>query len=686
MFDADHPIIKAEQDRLDRATFSKYLARCILEHKNTDSLVIGLYGGSGSGKTSIINLALEELHFASNNMFDDERPVILNFNLWSESGHHPLINRFIRRLAAELKRAPYVENSGKMASLLDLYSHADSTTHDFAQVKEKLNEFFRRQKHKIIVFVDNLSRIEPMEIKQVFQLIKAVADFANTVYVLALDDKQVMNIMGAESLEKVVQLPFYVPNVSHQDIETILLDRLKPITILVPNESWDSHYWADLYYTGLKYFFANVRDVTRYVNTLSFSYARVRDVVNPVDFFAVTTLLVFAPAVYEGVRDNKDLFTDLMHEVYELDQEQATEDRCRVDEILQRCESSSNVLIKNVLIHLFPRLRKLYQAEKMFYHEKSIARKNKRICSADAFDAYFRLSIPTGEISDSEMNTILAMASDEHGFDLALSRLNHDWRIGKFLSQLDSSAVDRIPNQYIQYVMNALMDSADLFPEGETTLVSFNTPMRVHRIFHQLLQRVDSKQKRFELLQQAIERATKSLYIIIHELTAQGEEHLETEDTYLPMEYRNFTGQQLAELQKQAVEKILFWVKIQRLAEHPKLIEILYAWQAWGNEAQCKQFVAQMVQDDVGLLNFLVAAFKEPINQSMRNLEKSADWEKYLSNIENFISIKTVEQRAKQLFEDLEFEKHREREQLAVLIFLDLIKAETVKIIPKTTV
>ncbi|MBV8802763.1 MAG: NTPase, partial [Gammaproteobacteria bacterium] len=96
MFDADRPIQKSEQDRLGRTVFAKYLARCILDHTSPDSLVIGLYGGWGAGKTSVINLMLEELHYASNHMFEDEMPIILNFSAWSYSGQNQLVESFFR--------------------------------------------------------------------------------------------------------------------------------------------------------------------------------------------------------------------------------------------------------------------------------------------------------------------------------------------------------------------------------------------------------------------------------------------------------------------------------------------------------------------------------------------------------------------------------------------------------------
>ena len=37
MFDADRPIIKSDQDRLNRALFAKYLARSMLDHHDPES-------------------------------------------------------------------------------------------------------------------------------------------------------------------------------------------------------------------------------------------------------------------------------------------------------------------------------------------------------------------------------------------------------------------------------------------------------------------------------------------------------------------------------------------------------------------------------------------------------------------------------------------------------------------------
>jgi predicted KAP-like P-loop ATPase len=723
MFDADRPITSAEQDRLGRKVFAVYLARCILDHQIPDSLVIGLYGASATGKTSLINLVLEELRFASSNMLDEDKPVILNFSPWSYSGQNQLIYGFFRRLSSELRQFPYLENSAEIIHLLELYvsfftnhpvprslrikrkllaklkkpivnkqeSYAWESGRDPTQVKAELNELLKAQKHKIIIMIDNISRLIPKEINQILQIVKSMGDYANTVYLLAFDKEQTVAALdkihpgeGNEYVEKLVQLPFDVPPISKQDLESLLFDRLKNVIVLAPEDSWSTSYWADIYYATLKYFFTSCRDITRYVNALSFSYPRVKDVVNPVDFFALTALEVFAPQIFYGVRDNKDLFTDLLDNVYQMDVEQVKKDKQRCDEILNRNTEVNPEILQYLLMHLFPRLRNIYRPAEQFYHSEQLARENRRICSPDIFDVYFRMSIPTGYMPESELMTILKQAGDTQSFDQALARLNQDNRVTKFLDLLDSTAAAKIPNFYIGNVINALLDDGDLFPEGETDLLSFNTPMRIHRICHQLLHTLPDTEKRFAILRDAIINANKSIYIVVHELMAQNAQHLESEDTFLPIAHRDVTPDQLHQLKDLAVTKIKYWAQIQRLAEHPKLLPILFAWQRWGVEEDCKTYLRQLIADDRGLLAFLGAALKDPIMEAKTNQEKNPDWKKSLDNITYFLPVSEVEPYAKAIFENEDFEKLREEEQLSVLIFLDLINAQTVKVIPNT--
>lgn len=182
---------------------------------------------------------------------------------------------------------------------------------DLTLIKAELNVLLRNQKHKIIIVIDNISRLYDYEIKQIFQIVKSMGDYANTEYLLAFDKNQVINALdkvnsggGREYIEKIVQLPFDIPPILQQDIEAIFADRLNEVVATIPEDAWNSEYWTDIYQSSLRYFFENCRDITRYVNTLSFSYSRLRDVVNPVDFFALAAIEVFAPNVYLRMRSS----------------------------------------------------------------------------------------------------------------------------------------------------------------------------------------------------------------------------------------------------------------------------------------------------------------------------------------------------------------------------------------------
>ena len=724
MFDADRPITNSQQDRLGRAIFSKYLARCMLDHHDPDSLVIGLYGGWGVGKTSVINMMVEELNFAATNIEDSEKPIILNFSPWSYSGQDQLIYSFFRRLASALRSVPYLENAEEIIHLLELYVsfftqkpipkplrtkrslfkkltfqkqeevYAWESGRDLTLVKAELNELLRNQNHKIIIIIDNISRLQAKEVKQIFQIVKSMGDYINTIYLLAFDKQQVVQAVnsidgsgGEDYVEKVVQLPFSVPPILRQDLENIFADHLNDVIKTIPQDAWNVEYWADVYYASLRYFFENCRDITRYINTLNFGYPRLRDAVNPADFFALTVIEVFLPNVYAGIRDNKDLFTDLLDHVYSLDSEQIKKDRLRCDEILSRNHIVPNEILVALLLRLFPRLRHIYQPRVPFYYSDAKARKLRRICSPDLFDVYFRLSMQSGQITLSEFETILSLADNAAAFDQALIRLNQDERITKFLDQLDNGEVIKtISKNHIQAIVSALLNDGDLFPQGIYGPLSLETPLRIHRIIHELLRQYESTEERFLILQNAIANATKSIHIIVYELQSQSREHLEETDTFLPLEYRLLAPDQLASLQKLVVSRIESWAATGKLADIPFLLPILYAWREWGDEKKCKQFVKTLTESDHGIVSFLTATLDEPITQAMTRYEKSPEWSNYLKNIETFIPASALADHAKLLFEDEYFEKLREREQLAIMIFLDLINVDTKKFVRQTSV
>src|SRR5579885_1919718 len=102
MFDPDIPIQNLRNDRLGRRAFAEAVADAILAYEEKESLAIGLYGPWGSGKTSIINMALD--HIKSKNE-SGCKAIIVRFDPWNFSDQGQLFAQFFKRLSTELNNA-----------------------------------------------------------------------------------------------------------------------------------------------------------------------------------------------------------------------------------------------------------------------------------------------------------------------------------------------------------------------------------------------------------------------------------------------------------------------------------------------------------------------------------------------------------------------------------------------------
>jgi predicted KAP-like P-loop ATPase len=118
MFRFDQPINSYKEDLLGRHSFGKALAKAILSYNLDDSLSVGLYGEWGSGKTSLINMILEEVKSISSN----KDPFIINFNPWNFSDQNQLIQQFFNELSLVLCRDDSADRHVKIGRTIQKYS------------------------------------------------------------------------------------------------------------------------------------------------------------------------------------------------------------------------------------------------------------------------------------------------------------------------------------------------------------------------------------------------------------------------------------------------------------------------------------------------------------------------------------------------------------------------------------
>jgi len=119
-FSADRPIQKLDEDRLGRRGFAEALAQSVAEWSGEDSLVIGVYGEWGSGKSSVKNMVRDALcHLSS-----EKCPDVAEFNPWQFSGHNELPEAFFREVGIILGRHDRSKAGQERADRWQLYAEA----------------------------------------------------------------------------------------------------------------------------------------------------------------------------------------------------------------------------------------------------------------------------------------------------------------------------------------------------------------------------------------------------------------------------------------------------------------------------------------------------------------------------------------------------------------------------------
>ncbi|MEQ2626239.1 P-loop NTPase fold protein [Faecalibacillus faecis] len=441
MFNTDKPIETNSQDCLKRTNFSKQLAKAILNYTKQDNFVISLCGKWGSGKTSIINMVVEEMEKLTKNK--EDKPIIIQFNPWNYTDSDQLISQFFSTLQNKLDNYQSNEYLKKISESLQNYSSAMNYTKYIPVIgeylkplkgiaeglgksigevyqnnenieiqKNKIISALREQNQKFIIIIDDIDRLTNSQIRSIFQLVINIAGFPNMIYLLSFDREvvtraleEVQNCDGNEYLEKIIQVPFNVPEASKQVINNILVDRVNGIleenNYAISEE--DNSYCADVVNNSVLPFIDSVRDINRILNSFEFKYGFMKNEIHPIDLLAITTLQICVPDVYLWIEQNKK---NLLKEVYGSHNRNSEIKKLK-DDFFKQFESlypKNPLLIIKAIKSLFPQFAKIVGE---IYYASDLAnelRKKNRIASRDRFDRYFNLSLEDIQISNEVIN------------------------------------------------------------------------------------------------------------------------------------------------------------------------------------------------------------------------------------------------------------------------------------------
>ncbi|MHB9299709.1 KAP family P-loop NTPase fold protein [Fusobacterium polymorphum] len=640
MFYSEKPIILGKEDLLGRAKVANELSREIKSYKNEDSLTIGIVGKWGSGKTSFINMILE-------NFEENDDYIIIKFNPWNISSRKQLISDFFLQLSNNIEKKGSNEIIGAIGKSLGTLSkffkplgfipplsvlstigditekasefineYVESEKEDLKSLKDNINNKLTNLNKKIIIVIDDIDRLCDEEIREIFQLVKSIADFKNTIYILSYDREIVTKALdktqqgkGEEYLEKIVQVPLVLPYISKNDLDKIFINRLN-IIINIPDEEYDNSYFSEIYYNGLAENFENLRDIERYMNVFSLGINLAKEELNINDYIVITLIKVFEPDLYEYIKNNKEYFSGTkFDEFLNKDKKEILTELERIYEKLKKLEKRK---IKRLMEVVFPKLEVTTYDEGFI----DIWGKTRRIATPVYFESYFRLDFPEDEIKKSEIKKFREFSTEE---DLIkIFNINNKKRIR--LLELLIEEIEEISDKKAIILLKFIFSIADeLKYEGSKGIFAFmeNPQYKITRIFYKMLN--NSNRNQYKIMEELFKYDKSSLQLLFSVLEMLNDSFLKKN---LESEY-GIEENQLIILRDIAVTKILKESEKSEKIESG-LLNILYAMKRLRSEEEAKKVFKNYLKNKNLLIDFIKEFISTRTTESNYSVEKSS--------------------------------------------------------------
>lgn len=527
------------------------------------------------------------------------------------------------------------------------------------ELKNEIQKILIERNKKLIIFIDDIDRLTPKEIKEIFKLIRVNADFPNTIYLLAYDNEIIEKsieikdlINGKSYIDKIVQVSFNLPRINHNRITKYLFKELDKILSNLPKSSedyFDQLYWSETYHSGYKYFFETLRDVKRYISSLEFNLSLMFKEnsmeVNPTDFIAIEAIRVFVPSFYEILKTEKELFTmsnsDLSYRMIDESKKKELAKK-RFQKFIDIIPEEKAEIVKKMIFHLFPDLanacnERSYSSRSSYY---SNWRKSLNVCSPIHFDTYFSM-IPGGdeeEISQFEIDNFINNIDNISITEESLNKYHTKDKLKNFIERFWDFVDDenRIENVFIQNLIQAFFNVSDKLKYQGSNLLDIDLRFSLTGIVNALLKRFEIK-KRFQILQETITNSssiTLPFEIVSYEVHLLKEEEKENRSEFLPEE--------IIKLQSLCITKINSIETKQELVNLDELSSLLYWWSEWSDGKEYSKFI-NTVKNDIALLLPFVDKFFTITTSSFDKRFSIKQYKRlHVKNLQNIIELSLI--------------------------------------------
>ncbi|MCG8776467.1 KAP family P-loop NTPase fold protein, partial [Tenacibaculum finnmarkense] len=471
---------------------------------NSEPLTIGVYGKWGEGKTSFLNLIDKGIDLGEKEK--GQKGVLkYHFNPWRYSTEEEMLfdffdglsklmfvnteNETLQKVGEQLikysKYAKAIKVSAsaglsplyKMGATLDISQIMKSLGEDFKGEKpvleviiDNINKKLEASKYKIVVFIDDIDRLDKDEIYTILKLIKLNANFDNFVYIVALDENHVAKAIGQRYgetsddgklfLEKIINIPIHLPKIESADFKQFFDKKLKEV---IDNLGFSNRKEEinEIRNEFKFHYFKNGREIIRVLNSFFVGAFAIGEEVNLRDLFWIEYLKVTDNESYCVIKNKSFRNWDLMknYTIFDFFRDSST---LSTNVELPKGNSST------IIFMLFP--QKDNNNRYLDKKEQYITKINKtlRINSINHFDKYFSYHT-VRKISEIKKKLIIQNIKDENEILLKQNLLevkgDVNLKIYLFYDLLESLIKEEKSNQ--EFFYNFFFLNLEMIPEKD---------------------------------------------------------------------------------------------------------------------------------------------------------------------------------------------------------------------------
>jgi predicted KAP-like P-loop ATPase len=519
-----------------------------------------------------------------------------------------------------------------------------------SDIRQELTALLPKRKGPLIIVMDDLDRLTSSQLRMVFQLIKANLEFPNVVFLLLFQRDLVEDKMddgkqlGRDYLEKIIQVPFDIPRIETTQIHSLLFSKLDKIIEQAGSAAnmFDSARWGSIFQGSLNAYFDNLRNVYRYTSTLSFHFTLLKGKsafeVNPVDLFAIECLRVFEPDVYREIARAKEIFTNSDSDGYGGGEDSKA---VLINGILDKASPGKRESVKETVEQLFPTIESALGGASYSRDFANTCLREMRVCHPSNFDKYFQFSIPSGEISNSDLQEMLSLTSDSDRFSSFIMSLKERGIVKNALSQFESFT-DEIPIVNGSAYIKGVLDIGDQVDHESTGFTMFSSNTHAVRLVVWFLRRIDDLEERGNVLLECF-KASSGISIV--EYILQGEENRreksDADQIFQDREFELLKSEFVKKLDEMSVDSP------EQLLSHKRLVSYLYRWKRWGDEGKVTEWLKLQTQTAEGCLSLLKRFVSKSSSQTTGEYVPKITTHIKLENIEIFLEIAPIQEKVR---------------------------------------